>query len=274
MAEVNAYGSLSLTIEASEGGYTSPSVGTYYYSEQSGYVDIYAYPDTGHFLAGWIIDGEFENLGSPLSISLDNPTNETKTISPAFSTNPYYSIFFSCSLPVYIDVNNEQILCSTTGTEKIYPYGTTIRVYWSERENYIFNYFLINGETIITSPVFDFVLIGDNLITLDVTYTAPSLPLPDFPDDPPPTEPLISTEYFTLENLVSIIPSGLIISTIAFAFSSVGKTLDNHNHAGFLIGGSIGLLICTSQNLIPVWFTTLIIVCSSVLIYFWFKSGG
>lgn len=95
---------------------------------------------------------------------------------------------------------------------------------------------------------------------------------PDVPEEPP-FEPIISPDYFTLPNLVSIIPAGILIGALGVAFSQIGEKLDNHNYAGFLIGGCIGLVLCTVQELIPVWFTVIIIFFGSIGIYFWFRSG-
>ena len=266
-------GSLELTIEEVTGGYCILEAGVYYYDQQDAEISLFAYPYANYYFSGWIIDGTYENEANPLVIDLDNDTPITMSVSPAFSTEQHYSVYVYCDYLIYFTINNEYIQASETGTEQVYQGGTTLYVAYVDNENYDFNSFLLYGTTEITDKTFNFELEESTIINLDVTYN-PTYILPPIPEDPPTFPPIIPPDSLPLDVLVSFIPSGIIIGALGVVFSEIGEKLDHHNYAGFLIGGLLGLLICTIQNLIPTWFTIFMLFVGSVAIYFWFRSGS
>lgn len=269
---VHGSGSLELEIEESEGGYCILAPGTYYYDQQDAEISMFAYAYPNYYFSGWIVNGTYESSANPIVIDLDNDSNVTMSLYPAFSTEQHFYVFVVGSYPVFVTLNNELVQASATGTPGVYQGGSTITVQYIDDPNYDFNSFLLYGTTTITTKTFNFILEENTLINIDVDYDPVYIP-PDVPEDPLPISPIISPDYFTLQNLVSIIPPGIIIGALGLVFSEVGQKLDNHNYAGFLIGGCIGLLLCTVQGLTPVWFTVLIFFVGSIFIYFWFRSG-
>lgn len=65
---------------------------------------------------------------------------------------------------------------------------------------------------------------------------------------------------------------GIICGTMGFSISQLGERLGDHQMAGFIIGGGIGLVICANSGIIPIWILTIIFLCASLGVYFWFKS--
>lgn len=270
---VHGAGSLELEIQEADGGYCILGVGTYYYDEQEAEISIFAYPYPNYYFSGWIVDGTYENTANPIVIDLDNPANETMTLAPSFSTEPHYYIFVVGSYPVSVIVNSESIQAMETGaSSRAYQGGTTITVQYIDDPDYDFNSFLLGGTTTYTVKTFSFTIEENTLINIDVDYD-PVYVAPDVPEESYDVDPLISPDYFTLPSLVSVIPAGVIIGALGIVFSEVGQQLDNHNYAGFLIGGTIGLVLCTVQGLVPVWFTVLIFFFGAIGVYFWFRSG-
>lgn len=248
-----AAGSLTLTIEGADGGYTSPGIGVYYYPQIVDNLEVYAYAYDGYYLVGWLLDGEFwETSYNPIEISLNNPTNATLTLSPSFSTTPHYTLNLSSADSIYIYVNNELTLAQDTGTLKIIIGGTYVTLSFPSSDYYLFNSYLINGTETITNSTYTFYMNGDTSVSIDETYNPPTGALP---------------------TIFLAVPPAIIIGALGISFSTIGKQLGDHDYAGFIIGGSMGLIICANSGLLPMWFAISVFLCGFIGVYFWFRSG-
>ena len=74
-------------------------------------------------------------------------------------------------------------------------------------------------------------------------------------------------EFFTA------ISAGIIVTLLGFGFRDVGASFGGHALAGFIIGGSMGLIMCAQSGLIPVWFVILVFTLGGLGFYFWFRGG-
>lgn len=250
---------LLLTIQTADGGYTSPYTGQYYYPQSETTLTVTAYPNDGYFLMGWYTNGNFWNTTeNPIQISLNNPANVSMTLKPAFSTTPYYSLTLYSPDNVYINVNNVGTYTSSTGFIKGIKGGSTVVLSWPTSQWYAFTSYTINGTQIVTTPTYSFVMNGDTSVFVSEVYV-------------PPNTGGGATDFMSLA--ASYIAPSIIIGAMGVSLSQIGDKLGEHKMAGFLIGGTIGLVVCANSGLVPIWFVASVFLCGIVAVYFWFRSG-
>lgn len=78
----------------------------------------------------------------------------------------------------------------------------------------------------------------------------------------------------TLANLIQmfVIP-GIVIGMTGGGVSMFASRF-NHGTAGFMIGGSMGLVLCAQTGLVPMWFAVTTFILGFVALYFWAKNDG
>lgn len=250
-----ALGSIEVTIETSDGGYTSPYAGTYFYWEQSAFLEVYAHPWDGYYWVGWNYNGTFTTSTNPIEIDLDNADNETLTLSAVFSTVPYYNLTLNSADDVYLSINGIGKLCSSSNSTYQYQGGSTLHISYALGGHYEFVQYWINGSLGVYVPDYDFVFNGPTYIEVVEYY------------NPPETVPTGTV----IEQLSIIIIPASIILLVSMAFRGVGEKFGGHGNAGTLIGGTISVIMCGQTGLIPIWFIVILFVGGGVGLYLWFR---
>jgi len=120
--------SYTLTLNATAGGTTSPSFGTYIYSNGT-IVNVTAFPNTGYYLGYWELDG-VPNVTNPISVTM----NANRTLTAFFRLIPY-------SLTITVTAGGTT---SPSGT-CIYSYGTVVNVTASPNIGSYFDHWELDG---------------------------------------------------------------------------------------------------------------------------------
>jgi hypothetical protein len=78
---------------------------------------------------------------------------------------------------------------------------------------------------------------------------------------------------YSFSGLISILPAGLIVGMLGGVISTAGAKF-GHAIAGFLLGGTMGVILCTQVGFLPMWFTVILFMVGMVSLYFWFHNGS
>lgn len=243
----------TVTILGADGGYTSPGPGTYYYPVSATMMYVYAYHYAGYSFAGWIVAGEFwATAYNPIGFSLDIGANVSFSLQPVFSTEPHYVLSLSSNESIYLYVNNKrETILNTTGQILNILGGTTVTVAWSPSELLRFTSYLVNGTDIVTSASFSFIMNGNTSIHVNEDVLTP----------------------VSIPTWIGYIAPTAVCLILGYGFSTVGAKIGDHEMAGFFIGGGIGLILCASYSLLPVWLVTVAYIIAMAIGYLWFRGG-
>ena len=233
---------VTLTIQSRDNGYTNPSAGEYTYDRGSN-VSITAYPDEGYNLYNWEVNGGIDQglVGvNPLEFAIDIDL----VIAPIFTDLNWF----------YVDLleNGNGTANLNWGTYFVFDTDPYFTVWGLPDDGYELDYWQINGTIERTENPVSIFINGNS--TVQPYFTA------------------IGEVPFS-HTIITYISPFIIVGVLGMAFSQIGEKLGGHAIGGFLIGGSMGLLVCANSGLIAVWFVTAIFMCGIIGIYFWAKGG-
>jgi hypothetical protein len=124
--------SYSLTINATAGGTTNPTPGTYNYSSGT-VINVTASPDNGYLFDHWVLDGEFSNTTNPINVLMN--------------TNHSVKAFFTRSYSLTINATAGGTTNPTPGTYN-YSSGTVINVTASADTGYYLYYWKLDSKNV------------------------------------------------------------------------------------------------------------------------------
>ena len=124
--------SYTLTVNATAGGTTNPTPGTYIYSNMT-VVNVTAFPSTGYYLYYWELDGNNNGTRNPISIIM----NANHTLKAVF-------VLIPCTLTITVTAGGTT---SPSGTG-IYSYGTVVNITAWPSTGYYFDHWDLDGVNV------------------------------------------------------------------------------------------------------------------------------
>jgi hypothetical protein len=169
----------TLTVYLSTGGTTSPTSGTYSYAYGSN-VGVTAYPNSGYYLANWVVNGSADGSANPLGFIIYGNT----AIQPTFALNPTLTV----SSGVGGTTN------PVTGTYTTYTPGSTVTIYETASSGYDWSNWLVNGSSSGSGNPLSFTITGDTTVQPVFSLTSISISV-TYPTSTTYTSDLIPVQF-------------------------------------------------------------------------------